>query len=110
MDIEQAIREHPAIGVSFVLCVLMAVSLLFAFVMQWNGFAMLEKQWEGLKEDWKRTKSWKVVLRWYFFGDFLAAKRIWADSKGVRFILPLGLGFGVAAFFFHWMLRDAAGM
>ena len=108
MDIESAIRAHPHLGIPFVLCVLLSVSLLFAFVMQWNSYSMLEKQWSGLREEWKSGTRLRTLLRWYLFGDVLAAKRIWGESKGVRFILPLGLGFGVISWLLYLALEHAA--
>jgi hypothetical protein len=108
MDMETAIRAHPHLGIPFVLCVLMSISLLFAFVMQWNQYSMLEKQWSGLKEEWKKGTRLRTLLRWYFFGDFIAAGRIWKESRGIRFVLPLGLGFGLAAWILYQALEAVA--
>ena len=108
MDIESAIRTHPHLGIPFVFCELLSVSLLFAFVMQWNQYSMLEKKWSGLKEEWTKGTRLRTLLRWYFFGDVLAAKRIWGESKGIRFILPLGLGFGAISWFLYLALERTA--
>lgn len=108
MDIVSAMREHPHIGVPLVLCALLAISLLFAFFGQWNQLSMDEKQYEGVKEEWKKGTRLKTLLRWYFLGDFIAAKRIWTESRGIRFILPLGLFFGVLAWLLYWALQRVA--
>jgi hypothetical protein len=108
MDIEEAIRQHPHFGIPFVLCSLMAVALLFAFVMQWNQYSMIEKQWTGLKVEWKKGARLKTLLRWYFLGDFIAAKRIWGESKGIRFVLPLGFTFGIVAWLLYLVLAHVA--
>lgn len=107
MDIEEAIRHHPHLGIPFVLCALLSVALLLAFVMQWNVYSMIEKQWSGLKEDWKKGARLKALLRWISFGDFIAAKRIWDESKGIRFVLLLGLISGGLAWVLYLALARA---
>lgn len=105
MDIEVAIREHPALGIPFLLSAVLSGCLAFAFVMQWNQYSMLKQQWRGVREEWKKGSRWKTALRWYFFGSFIAAARIWKESVGMRFILPLSVALGAIAWFFYKALE-----
>ncbi len=104
MDLEIAIREHPRIGIPFLLCAVLAGCMLFAFVMQWNQYSMVEEQWRGAKEEWKKGTRLQTALRWYFLGSFIAVYRIWKESKGVRFLLPLSVAHGgLAWLLYKWM-------
>lgn len=104
MDIEVAIREYPGIGIPFLLCALLSGCLVAAFLMQWNQYSMVEEQWRGLKNEWKKGTRLQAALRWCFLGSFVAAYRIWKETKGIRFILPLGIMLGAIAWLLYkWM-------
>lgn len=78
--------------------------MLFAFFAQWNQYSMIEEQWRGVKEEWKKGTRLQTTLRWYLLGSFIAAYRIWKGSRGGRFVLPLAVILGCISFFLYkWM-------
>jgi sirohydrochlorin ferrochelatase len=64
---------------------------------------MAAEHWRGVQGDLKKGAGWKAIVRWYFLGSLIAATRIWKESSGIRFILPLSAAFGGLA----WILYEA---
>ncbi len=100
MDIEEQFRAHPMIATAFIMSCLLGGSLLIAFFMQWHPWILNERSYQNFKKERKEKGSVKSGLKWTLFGDFLEGRKIWKESKGIRFIFPLGLGFSFVA----WLL------
>lgn len=108
MDIADAIREFPAVGIPFALLGVLSVCLTFAFVMQWNRFTILEKYREGITQDTQRIGRARAIVKWLLIGNFLAMKRIWDESKGMRLVPVLAVGCGVGAWALYALLKRLA--
>ena len=105
MDIEKAIRDHPLLGIPFLLCSVLAGCLLLAFLAQWNDFSVAERQWHGFRGAWRQEPGLRTLLRWSLLGGFISAKLIWNESRGVRFGVPQAGAMGAAAGFPYWLLE-----
>jgi hypothetical protein len=94
VDIEVQFAEHPVLAAAFVLCCLLSGACIFAFVMQWNSGEILIRNTERFMRERERFGSVVAALRWYFVGDWISAAEIWKETRGIRFVLLIGLAMG----------------
>ena len=100
MDIEEQFRAHPLLATAFLLSCTLGASFLFAFIMQWHPWVLAEKSYQEFKKERKDKGTLLSAIKWYVLGDILSGWKAWKESKGMRVVLPLGIGFSLLA----WLL------
>jgi hypothetical protein len=66
-------------------------AMIFGFIMQWNWGTMELEGLKELKSDWKPGMRIQALLRWYFITPFVVTRRIWKKTKGMRWLVPVGV-------------------
>jgi len=102
MDIEEQFRANPLIATAFLLSCTLGASLLIAFFMQWHPWVLAERSYQNFKRERKEKGSILSGLKWAFLGDFIEGWKVWKESRGNRFVLPLGIAFSLLA----WLLYE----
>lgn len=88
-----------------VMSALFGVAFLAAFFLQWNQVSIEIRSAEKLAKESKEKPKGLALLRWCFINPWIVAKEIWDETKGSRFLVPLGtLLCGIAYFTYRTYL------
>jgi|GEM_PF-3129771 len=76
--------DHRLALVLCIVCGTFGGAILLAFMAAFSQFSILGRSIQIARE---REKDF---LWWYFFSGFVAAWQIWKETKGFRWLLPVG--------------------
>ena len=76
---------------AIILCHLMGVVFIFAYLMQFNTVTMEMECFKELKKEWKTHGGIKALLRWYFITPFKVAADRYRQSKGMLWLVLIGI-------------------
>ena len=83
--------EGPvAAQITVTMSALFGIAFLAAFFLQWNRASIEIRCAEKLADEWKKYPRHIALLRWWFITPWIVAVEVWDETKGCRFLVPLG--------------------